>query len=363
MVDPASPFLRACRGEAGERVPVWFMRQAGRALPEYRAIRGTGSIIDAIRTPDLATEITLQPVRRYGVDAAILYSDIVTPISAIGFGVDIEPGVGPVVARPFRTKDDLDRIRPLDPEADTPFVVETVRNLVRDLGHTPLIGFAGAPFTVASYLIEGRPSRTYALTKALMYGEPRLWFELLDRLADLALASLRSQITAGASAVQLFDSWAGALSPSDYARYVLPASRKVLDGLTDLDVPRIHFGVTTGELLGLLREAGADVVGVDWRVDLDTARARLGDDVAVQGNLDPVAVLSDWGIARAKAREVLRRNGGRPGHVFNLGHGVMPETDPEILEQVVELVHAEGRTDGTLHPNVAEPADGDPLVP
>lgn len=342
MVRADAPFLRACRREPHDRVPVWFMRQAGRSLPEYRAIRGTGSIVEAIRTPDLATEITLQPVRRYGTDAAILYSDIVTPIEAIGFGVDVVPGVGPVVAEPFRSAADLERIRPLDPEADTPFVLETVRNLVGELGDVPLIGFAGAPFTVASYLIEGRPSRTYERTKALMYTDPDLWFALLDRLADLALASLHSQVANGASAVQLFDSWAGALSPSDYARYVQPASRKVLEGIGATGVPRIHFGVNTGELLTLMRDAGADVMGVDWRVDLDAARARLGDGTGVQGNLDPVAVLAGVDVALDRARDVLRRADGFPGHIFNLGHGVLPETDPAVLEAVVELVHTEG---------------------
>lgn len=342
MVSADAPFLRACRGEPHDRVPVWFMRQAGRSLPEYRAVRGEGSIIRAIRTPDLATEITLQPVRRYGTDAAILYSDIVTPIEAIGFGVDVVPGVGPVVERPFASADDLERVRPLDPEADTPHVLETVRNLTHELGDIPLIGFAGAPFTVASYLIEGRPSRTYENTKRLMYTDPDLWFALMDRLADLALASLQSQVAAGASAVQLFDSWAGALSPSDYRHYVMPASTKVLSGMASAGVPRIHFGVSTGELLPLMRDAGADVVGVDWRVDLDDARARLGDDVALQGNLDPAAVLAGKDVAVEKARDVLRRADGHRGHIFNLGHGVQPNTDPDVLAAVVDLVHAEG---------------------
>jgi uroporphyrinogen decarboxylase len=246
------------------------------------------------------------------------------------------------VERPFASAADLERIRPLDPEADTPYVLETVRNLVRELGDVPLIGFAGAPFTVASYLVEGRPSRTYEKTKRLMYTDPELWFALLDRLADLALASLQSQVANGASAVQLFDSWAGALSPSDYRRYVLPASQKVLAGIAPTGVPRIHFGVSTGELLPLMQEAGADVVGVDWRVDLDDARARLGDDVALQGNLDPVAVLAGAEVALDRSRDVLRRAGGHRGHIFNLGHGVLPETDPEVLERIVELVHTEG---------------------
>jgi len=333
-------FLRACRGEPHERTPVWFMRQAGRSLPEYRALRGEGSILDAIRKPELAAEITLQPVRRYGVDAAILYSDIVVPVAAIGFGVDVAPGVGPVVDRPFRTADDLRRLRPLDPELDTPYVLETVRLLVDELD-VPLIGFAGAPFTVASYLVEGRPSRTYALTKALMHGDPALWDRLVDGLADLAVASLRSQVEAGASAIQLFDSWAGALSPADYERFVLPASRKVLEGIADLGVPRIHFGVGCGELLGQMSGAGADVVGVDWRVPLSEARKRVGPNTtALQGNLDPVLCLADWPVVADAVRAVLDDNAGHPGHVFNLGHGVLPETDPGILEQVVALVHS-----------------------
>jgi uroporphyrinogen decarboxylase len=336
-----STFLAACRGEPHDRVPVWFMRQAGRSLPEYRAIRGPGSILDAIKTPDLATEITLQPVRRYGVDAAILYSDIVVPVHAIGFGVDVAPGTGPVVSQPFERKEDLDRLRPLEPDIDTPYVIETVRNLVRDLP-VPLIGFAGAPFTVASYLIEGKPSRTYGKTKALMRGEPAVWFALLDRLADLAIASLRSQVEAGARAVQLFDSWAGALHVTDYRRYVLPASRKVLSAAGEWGVPRIHFGVDTGELLGAMAEAGADVVGVDWRVHLDDARRRVPADRALQGNLDPAVCLAPWDVVAEEVRDVLARNGGHPAHIFNLGHGVLPETDPSILERVVELVHREG---------------------
>jgi uroporphyrinogen decarboxylase len=340
MPPPAdAPFLLACRNLPAPHVPVWFMRQAGRSLPEYREVRGTGSILDTIRDPDLATEITLQPVRRYGVDAAILYSDIVVPVAALGFGVEVHPGVGPVVPEPFRDESDLDRLRPLDPEADCPYVQQTVRNLVRELGDVPLIGFAGGPFTVASYLVEGGPSRTLAKTKALMLGRPDLWAALLDRLADVAIASLRAQVLAGASAVQVFDSWAGTLTPAMYERHVLPASTRVFQGIADLGVPAIHFGVTTGELLGLMARAGADVVGVDWRVPLDVARARLGPDVAVQGNLDPAVCLAPWPAVEAEARAVLAANGGRPGHIFNLGHGVLPETDPSVLERLVELVH------------------------
>ncbi|CAM8655271.1 HemE Uroporphyrinogen-III decarboxylase [Acidimicrobiia bacterium] len=345
---PLPPFLRACRGIPGgpnDRVPVWFMRQAGRSLPEYRSIRGSGSILDAIADPELSAEITMQPVRRYDVDAAILYSDIVVPVAAIGFGVDVAPGIGPVVERPFTRAADLERLRPLDPEADTPYVLETVRILARELP-VPLIGFAGAPFTVASYLIEGQPSRTYTRTKALMYGDPNLWHKLMERLSDLAIVSLRSQIENGAVALQIFDSWAGTLSAPDYEKFVLPHSQRVFAEVADLNVPRIHFGVGTGELLGLMAQAGADVVGVDWRVPLDVARTRVPANIALQGNLDPALAFAPWDVVAEATRDVLRRNAGNPAHIFNLGHGVMPETDPTVLERVVELVHSEGRCDG-----------------
>ena len=345
---PLPPFLRACRGIPGgpnDRVPVWFMRQAGRSLPEYRSIRGSGSILDAIADPELSAEITMQPVRRYDVDAAILYSDIVVPVAAIGFGVDVAPGIGPVVERPFTRAADLERLRPLDPEADTPYVLETVRILARERP-VPLIGFAGAPFTVASYLIEGQPSRTYTRTKALMYGDPNLWHKLMERLSDLAIVSLRSQIENGAVALQIFDSWAGTLSAPDYEKFVLPHSQRVFAEVADLNVPRIHFGVGTGELLGLMAQAGADVVGVDWRVPLDVARTRVPANIALQGNLDPALAFAPWDVVAEATRDVLRRNAGNPAHIFNLGHGVMPETDPTVLERVVELVHNEGRCDG-----------------
>ena len=315
------------------------MRQAGRSLPEYRRARGEGSILEAIHRPELAAELTVQPVRRHGVDAAILFSDIVVPVAAVGFGVDVEQGRGPVVEQPFRHAGDMARLRALEPEQDIPYVLEAVRLVVAELGpEVPLIGFAGAPFTVASYLIEGGPSRSYARTKSLMRGEPELWSALLDALADMALAALRAQVAAGAAAVQLFDSWAGALAPADYARFVLPASRKVLAGLEDLGVPRIHFGVGTGELLALMAEAGAEVVGVDWLVPLDEARRRVGPDVAVQGNLDPALCLAPWEVVADEARDVLSRGGGL-GHVFNLGHGVLPDTDPDVLTRLVDLVH------------------------
>ncbi|MBA2495588.1 MAG: uroporphyrinogen decarboxylase [Acidimicrobiia bacterium] len=341
------PFLAACRAEPHDVVPVWFMRQAGRSLPEYRAVRGDGSILDAIADADLAAEITLQPVRRYGVDAAILYSDIVVPVAAIGFGVDVAPGTGPVVERPFAGRADLARLRPLDADVDTPYVVQAVRAVARDLpAEVPLIAFAGAPFTVASYLIEGRPSRTYLATKAMMHGDPVLFGDLLANLAELAVASLRSQLEAGARAFQLFDSWAGALSPADYERHVLPHSRRVFEGVADLGAPGIHFGVTTGELLGLMADAGPDVVGVDWRTPLATARSRIGRDVALQGNLDPAVIAAPMPAVEAAVRAVLADNDGHPGHVFNLGHGVLPELDPGVLAEVVTVVHHEGK----VHP-------------
>ena len=336
----SDPFLAACRGRNETHTPVWFMRQAGRSLPEYRALRSTGTILEAMRHPDLAAEITLQPVRRYGVDAAILFSDIVAPIAAVGFGVEIKAGVGPVTEAPFRSAGDLDRLRPLEPATDAPWVAETVRILVGELD-VPLIGFAGGPFTLASYLIEGGPSREHSRTKALMYGDPGLWGRLLDRLSDIAAAFLLEQVRAGAQAVQLFDSWAGALGPSDYERYVLPAASRIFAAVAGTGVPRIHFGVGTGELLGLMQSAGADVVGVDWRVPLSEAARRAPGASALQGNLDPAVCLAPWEVVEREARSVLADRPGGKGHIFNLGHGVLPSTDPDTLARLVELIHSE----------------------
>ncbi|OMI40920.1 uroporphyrinogen decarboxylase [Streptomyces sparsogenes] len=333
-----SAFLRACRREPVSHTPVWFMRQAGRSLPEYLKVREGVAMLDSCTRPDLVTEITLQPVRRHHVDAAIYFSDIVVPLKAIGLDLDIKPGVGPVIEAPIRTRADLDRLRPLDPD-DVKYVTEAVGMLVGELGATPLIGFAGAPFTLASYLVEGGPSRNHERTKALMYGDPELWADLLDRLADITAAFLKVQIEAGASAVQLFDSWVGALAPADYRAHVMPASAKVFDAVAGYGVPRIHFGVGTGELLGLLGEAGADVVGVDWRVPLDEAARRVGPGKALQGNLDPAVLFAPRQAVEAKAREVLDAARGLGGHIFNLGHGVLPTTDPDALTRLVEYVH------------------------
>ena len=331
-----SAFVRACRRESVPHTPVWFMRQAGRALPEYRALREGTEMLQACMTPDLVTEITLQPVRRYGVDAAIFFSDIVVPLKAVGVDLDIVPGVGPVVREPFRTEKDLDRLPALTPE-HVPYVAEAVRTLTGELGATPLIGFAGAPFTLASYLVEGGPSKNHAATKALMYGQPALWSALLDRLATITLGFLRVQIDAGASAVQLFDSWVGALPAADYRACVQPHSARVLAAVAD--VPRIHFGVGTGELLHDMGQAGADVVGVDWRIPLDDAVRRIGPGKAVQGNLDPTLVFAPEEVVARKVRETLEQGKVAEGHVFNLGHGVLPDTDPGVLTRVVELVH------------------------
>lgn len=320
------------------------MRQAGRSLPEYKAVRGEGTILNAIADHERATEITLQPVRRYGVDAAILYSDIVTPVWAIGFGIDIAPGVGPVVERPFASESDLQRLRPLEASEDLPFQAQTVSDVVAAAG-VPLIGFAGAPFTLACYMVEGKPSRDFAKVKALMISDPALWHKLCERLADLAIATLTAQVEAGASMVQLFDSWAGALRPEHYQEFVFPHSQNILQAMEPLGIPRTHFGINTGELLPQIAAAGADVVGVDWRTRLKDARSRTGGKVALQGNLDPAICLAPWTVVERETRRVLDDNGGHPGHIFNLGHGVMPEIDPGILEQVVALVHEEGRGD------------------
>jgi len=343
-----APLLAAIRGERPARPPVWFMRQAGRSLPEYRALRKGTEMLAACFTPDLACEITLQPVRRHGVDAAILFSDIVVPLKAAGIGVEIVPGTGPVVAEPVRSAADVAALPTLEPEAVAP-VAQAVRLLTAELGSgpsgIPLIGFAGAPFTCASYLVEGGPSRNHERTKALMHSDPDTWHALLDHLAEITLTFLRAQLAAGVDAVQLFDSWAGALSEREYRRFVMPHSAAVLADLADAGVPRIHFGVGTGELLGAMRVAGADVVGVDWRVPLDEAVRRLeaavpgGPAPVVQGNLDPAVLLADFAVIEREVRRIVAEGRAAGGHIVNLGHGVLPETDPEVLTRVVELVH------------------------
>jgi uroporphyrinogen decarboxylase len=329
-------FLRAIRGEPVDHTPVWYMRQAGRSLPEYLKVREGIGMLESCMDPGLVTEITLQPVRRYGVDAAIFFSDIVLPLKAVGVDLDIVPGVGPVVSRPVRTLADVAAIPDLTPE-HVPFTTAAIRSLVAELGATPLIGFAGAPFTVASYLVEGGPSKDHALTKAMMYGAPEIWDALLGKIAAIDAAYLRVQVEAGVSAVQLFDSWAGALTPEDYRRSVMPHSAAVLAAVGDLGVPRIHFGVGTGSLLPLMAEAGADVVGVDWRTPLAEAIPRVGSR-AVQGNLDPTLVFAPTEVMLERAGRVLDAGAAAPGHIFNLGHGVIPSTDPDQLARLTHFV-------------------------
>ncbi len=341
-----SPFLRACRRQPVPYTPVWFMRQAGRSLPEYRAARSGMTMLDACTNPDVITEMTLQPLRRFAVDAAILFSDIVIPLSAVGISVDIKPGAGPVIPEPFRGEADLARLPSLEP-GQVHYVTKAVTALVAELGATPLIGFAGGPFTLASYLVEGGQSKNHEQTKALMYGDPGLWHELLGRLTDLTISFLGVQVTAGAAAVQVFDSWVGAIAPDDYRSAVLPHSRRIFEALAGTGVPTIHFGVGTGELLRLMGEAGADVVGVDWRVTLDEAARRVPVGKALQGNLDPAVLLAPWPVIEHRTREVLARGRVAEGHVFNLGHGVLPQTDPDVLARLADLVHQEsaGRPD------------------
>jgi uroporphyrinogen decarboxylase len=333
-----SAFLRAARGEPVPHTPVWFMRQAGRSLPEYLALREGIGMLESCMQPDLVVEITLQPVRRYGVDAAIFFSDIVLPLKAVGVDLEIQPGVGPVIASPVQTLADVEAIPDLTPD-HVPFITDAVRGLVGELGATPLIGFAGAPFTVASYLVEGGPSRDHAKTKAMMFGSPDVWDALMRKIAGISAAYLEVQVAAGASAVQLFDSWAGALTPVDYERHVMPHSAAVLARAGALGVPRIHFGVGTANLLSLMADAGADVVGVDWRTPLESAIPLVGDR-AVQGNLDPTMVFAPTEVMTARAGEIVDAGRSAKGHIFNLGHGVLPSTDPDQLARLTEFVQS-----------------------
>ncbi|MGZ8815799.1 MAG: uroporphyrinogen decarboxylase [Mycobacterium sp.] len=341
---PDSPYLAAARGRKPSRVPVWFMRQAGRSLPEYRALRAKNTMMQACFDAELITEITLQPIRRHGVDAAILFSDIVVPLRAAGIELDIVPDVGPVIDHPVRTIADVNAIKSLEPQQVAP-VAQAVTHLVGELGDVPLIGFAGAPFTLASYLVEGGPSRNHERTKAMMLGETDTWHALMTTLTDVTIAFLKTQVTAGVDAIQLFDSWAGTLSLADYRTYVLPHSSRVFSSLTDAGVPMTHFGVGTAELLGAMGEAGATVVGVDWRTSLTDAAARVAPNTVLQGNLDPVVLLAGWPVVERAARAVVedaRRaiDAGAAGHIFNLGHGVLPATDPGVITELAALVHS-----------------------
>ncbi|MFC8683109.1 uroporphyrinogen decarboxylase [Microbacterium ureisolvens] len=336
--DPPA-LIRAYRGERPSRTPVWFMRQAGRSLPEYRELRVGTDMLDACLNPELASEITLQPVRRHGVDAGIFFSDIVIPVRLAGVDVRIVAGRGPVLENPVRTAADVAALPPLDPASLAP-IREAVALTVAGLGTTPLIGFAGAPYTLASYLVEGGPSKEQLKTRALMHSDPETWAALLTWCAEITGAFLRAQLEAGASAGQLFDSWAGSLSLADYTQHVAPFSSRALDAVRDLDVPLVHFGVGTGELLAAMRDVGVDTVGVDWRLPLDEAVRRLGPDVSVQGNIDPALLRAPWPVLEAHIRDVLERGRSARAHVLNLGHGVPPDTDPTVLTRIVEFVHA-----------------------
>lgn len=336
-----SPIIRAYRGDRPETTPVWFMRQAGRSLPEYRKLREGNEMLEACLTPDLASEITMQPVRRHNVDAAIFFSDIVIPAKLAGVEVEIVPGRGPVFANPIRTAADVAKLNPIDPAAFAP-IREAVAQTVAQLGTTPLIGFAGAPFTLASYMVEGGPSKDQQRARTLMYSDPQTWANLLNWCADVAGEFLIAQVEAGASAVQLFDSWVGSLSEQQYVRRVAPHSKRVLSHLRGYEVPKVHFGVGSGEVLQAMHGIGADVMGVDWRIPLDEADRRLGGGVPLQGNIDPALLGAPWHVLEAHVRDVMNRGRVAPAHVVNLGHGVGPDTDPDVLTKIVELVHEEG---------------------
>jgi uroporphyrinogen decarboxylase len=332
-------FLRACRRQPVDCTPVWFMRQAGRYMQEYQAVRAKHSILEVCKTPELAAQVTLQPIERFALDAAIIFADILLPLEPMGIRLEFAEGEGPVIHNPVRDRAAVDRLRVIDGE-ELNYVAEAIRQARQALGgRVPLIGFAGAPFTLASYAIEGGGSRNYIETKQMMYREPEVWHRLLDKLARVVTGYLRRQIRAGAQAVQLFDSWVGCLSPGDYAEYVLPHVQLIFEGLKREQVPMIHFGTGTAALLSLMREAGGDVIGVDWRIPLDEAWNKVGADVAVQGNLDPVALFAPLHEIERRVEDILRRAANRPGHVFNLGHGILPKTPVEHVAAAVEMVH------------------------
>ncbi len=330
--------VRVARREPAERTPVWFMRQAGRSLPEYRAIRERHSFWEVAHTPELCAEVTLQPVRRHGVDAAVMFADIMTPVLGMGLAVDLVEGVGPVIAEPVRTLADVERLHLPDPEEAFAPLLEAIRIVRGELApEEAVVGFCGGPFTVAGYLVEGRPSREFATVKTLMYAQPNVWRALMDKLADCFGAYVAAQARAGADVIQLFDSWVGALSPADYEEFVAPWSARILAAV---DVPTIHFGTGTSTLLPAMARAGGDVIGLDWRIPLDEGWTLVGDDRGVQGNLDPTLLFAPWERLESEARAILARAAGRPGHIFNLGHGVLPRTDPDQISRLAQLIQS-----------------------
>lgn len=333
-------FIRACKRQEVERIPVWYMRQAGRYDPDYRKIKEKYSLLEICRQPELAAEITMMPVRKLGVDAAILYSDIMNPVASLGVEFDIVKNIGPVIEQPLRTAADIDRLKPIDVESDLSHILETISILDRELD-VPLITFAGAPFTIASYLIEGRPSKSYIRTKSMMYGEPELWFKLMDKLGDMVITYLRAHVRSGGKAFQLFDSWVGSLAPKDFEKYVLPTITRIFAELHDLDVPKIYFpGVSSGELLGSLTHIEADCIGLDWRVSIQEGRRRTGERYTMQGNLDPYVLTAPMSVIKQQAKEIIDEGIQAPGFIFNLGHGLFPEASIEKLKDLTEFVHS-----------------------
>lgn len=340
--EPDAPLLRACKRLPTAYTPVWFMRQAGRYMPEYRQIRTRYSLLEICQHPELAAEVTLQPVRTLGVDAAILFADILLPILPLGLKLEFARGEGPVIHNPVRTRQDVEAWAPFNPQTDLSYTMETIKILRQELGNIPLIGFCGAPFTVASYIIEGGASRDFLKTKTMMYTQPDLWAFLMEQLSEVLSVYLAAQIEAGAQAVQVFDSWVGALSPHDYETFALPYSHKLLNTAGSLGVPSIHFGTGTATLLPLMKAAGGDVIGLDWRIPLDEGWKIVGEQVAVQGNLDPAVLFAPLSEIKFRVMDVMKRAGGKPGHIFNLGHGILPNTPVEHVKAVVEMVHEYG---------------------
>ena len=339
-------FLRACWRKPVDRTPAWYMRQAGRYLLEYRDARAKRGILEIAKDPKFAAELARLPIEKFGVDAAILFADIMIPLEAMGVRLEIREDVGPIILDPIREATDVDRLGTLDPDVDLPFLAESI-GLLRDAVEVPVIGFSGAPFTLAAYLIEGGPSRDFAKARAFMYRDEAAWHRLLGALADMVAAYTQYQVRVGAQAIQLFDSWVGALGPDDYVRYVLPHTQRAFVGTDGMGIPRIHFGTNTGTLLEAMRDAGGEVIGIDWRIPIDEAWRRVGDRVAIQGNLDPATLLAGTDVAVHRARDILDRVGCRPGHIFNLGHGVPPGTSPETLAALTKAVHAYPLPGGT----------------
>src|SRR5437588_6450590 len=334
-------FLDACHHRQPDATPIWFMRQAGRCLAEYRELRKRYDILTMAKTPELCAQVTLMPVQEFGVDAAVLYADIMLPLERMGISFEIEPDIGPIIHNPVRTMRDVEALRVIDAEEATPYVLEAIRLVRRELeGKQAVIGFSGAPFTLACYMIEGRPSRDYGIAKSLMYGQPEVWDALMDKLTEVVSRYLVAQIQAGVDVVQVFDSWVGALGPSTYKRFVQPYTRHIFEAVSRTGTPSIHFGTGTSSILELMAEAGGDIMSVDWRVELDDAWTRIGYDRGIQGNLDPTLLLTPWETVEAGMQDILRRAGNRPGHIFNLGHGVLAPTDPDMLRRLVDSVHA-----------------------